>query len=94
MKTLELIGENFENQNQLEEIGNRFYAGVMELYEEIMDEISGIYNTLMAYGNKDGSGKGRRREGGGGRNANKEPCKGDGPGYGKGSGKGSGRRRK
>ena len=94
MKNLELIGENYMGQSELEEIGNRFYERITELYGNIVEELEGIYNRIMTYGQrrdnkrnegygqKDGSRKGQKD--GGGRNVNKNPCSGSGPGYGQG----------
>jgi len=95
MKALELIGENYESQNKLEEIGNKFYEGITKLYKDAVDGLEGIYDTVMAYGEKRGGGGGQGQQGGGRRNKNKEPCKDKkGLGYGQGSGRGSGQGRK
>ncbi len=79
-----------ENKNKLEEIGNTLYEKVTDLYENIIDGPKGIYVLVIAYGEKDGSGKGRGQQGGGRRNIKRDPCKKGGPGYGKGGGRGRG----
>ena len=106
MKTLELIGKNYIGQSELEEIGNRFYERVTELYRNIVGGLEGIYNGIMAYGReednkinegygqKNGRGKGKGKEESGRRNVNKNPCSGDGPGYSQGGGRGNGRGRR